>query len=473
MAVERLPKPAGAATGTRRHWVLVTAVLALAATTASSMQGIVLPIQSDLPALLDASREQTAWVVTATLLTSCVAGPIAGRLGDLFGKRRIAVALLLVLVVGSIVAALAQDVTTLIVGRALQGIAYGLTPLGFAMVGEIVPARRVPTSLAVISGGLAFGWAISLPLGALITQLFDWRWLFWMAVLVGLVDLLLVLAVVPAGRIRASGTVDVIGAVGLTAGITGVLLAVSQIGTWNGWWIAGCAAAGAVILVVWARYQWRASSPLVDLRTTLRRVVLLTNLSTVAAGFAYYACTISLPQLLELPATDGGAGLGLPLLGAGLVLAIGAVGEVAAAPLAAVFGTRFGGRPLMIAGALVMLAGYVLVLFLHTEVWHILVVGLVLGLGIGLSFAGMPMIIGRAVPVTETASANSVNALARTLGTTSASTVIAVILTTGIVQGGPAAGQPSPGAFLLSFALPAVVAAASAVLSLLAVRRPA
>ncbi len=98
---------------------------------------LVVPIQAKLPELLHADREDTAWVVTATLLAAAVITPIAGRLGDMYGKRRIVLALLATLVVGSAIAAL-DGPPGLVVGRALQGAVTGVVPLGISILRDVL-----------------------------------------------------------------------------------------------------------------------------------------------------------------------------------------------------------------------------------------------------------------------------------------------------------------------------------------------
>ena len=130
---------------------LIVAALAFAGMGASFMQTILLPIQSELPMLLNASRGDTAWVITITLLTGAICTPIAGRLGDMFGKRRIALLLLALLVTGSVVAALSSSAAFLIIGRGLQGMGLGVIPLGIALLRDLLPAERLGSAVALVS----------------------------------------------------------------------------------------------------------------------------------------------------------------------------------------------------------------------------------------------------------------------------------------------------------------------------------
>jgi len=128
----------------------IVAVLAIAGLASSFMFTLVVPIQSKLPELLDASREDTAWVVTSTLLAAAVITPISGRLGDMYGKRRIVLILLAVMVAGSVIAALSPGIVGVIVGRTLQGAIVGVVPLSISILRD---------------GGAEVSWIAASPAG--------------------------------------------------------------------------------------------------------------------------------------------------------------------------------------------------------------------------------------------------------------------------------------------------------------------
>ena len=119
----------------------VVAVLAFAGMCASFMQTLVIPIQGELPKLLNSDPANTAWVVTVTLLASAVAVPIAGKLGDMYGKRTIAIYLIAILGIGSLICALAPGLALIIVGRALQGMGMGIIPLGISLLRDVVDPK--------------------------------------------------------------------------------------------------------------------------------------------------------------------------------------------------------------------------------------------------------------------------------------------------------------------------------------------
>jgi MFS family permease len=409
-------------------WPIV-AVLAFAGACSSFMFTIVVPIQAELPELLDESREATAWVVTVTLLTAAITTPIAGRLGDLYGKRRIVLALIAVLILGSVIAGASQSLPVLLVGRALQGAVTGVIPLGIAILRDHLHEDRIAGAVALVSATLGFGGALGLPVSALIADNADWHLLFWLAAALGVVLFVLVAWLVPVSTLRTPGGFDLAGVVGLSIGLSGVLIALSQGDAW-GWTSAATLAfglGGLVVLVAWGWFELRLADPLVDLRVAARPPVLITNLASIAMGFAFFSSNISLPQLLELPG-DTGVGLGLPLLQASLVIMPAGLVMMAMSPVAARLTRLFGPRALLVAGAGAMVVAYSAALVASSEVWQIALVNALIGVGIGLGYAAMPILIMRAVPATETGAANGLNALMRSLGTSAAAAVMGAVL---------------------------------------------
>ncbi|MDQ1047812.1 MFS transporter [Streptomyces sp. V4I2] len=424
-----LPRPTddGEVAGPRANTVV--AVLAFGGIVVSLMQTLVIPIVPELPQLLNAPASDTAWAVTATLLAAAVAVPMMGRLGDMYGKRRMLLMSLVLLVAGSVTAALSDSLTPMIAGRVLQGMAGGVIPLGISIMRDELPAERLGSSTALMSASLGVGAALGLPAAALIADNFDWHMLFWSSAVMGAVALLLVLLLVPESKVRTGGRFDLVGGLGMAVGLVCLLLAISKGGDW-GWGsgtILGLFAAAVVVLLVWGWWELRTEQPLVDLRTTARRQVLFTNLASIALGFGMFAMSLVLPQLLQLPEATG-YGLGKSLLTAGLVMAPSGLVMMVIAPVSAALSKAKGPKVSLMLGALIVAAGYGLQILLMDEVWQFVMVSCVIGTGIGFTYGAMPALIMGAVPPSQTGAANSLNTLMRSIGTSVASAVAGVIL---------------------------------------------
>ncbi|QHA08459.1 MFS transporter [Streptomyces broussonetiae] len=407
----------------------VVAVLALGGIVVSLMQTLVIPIVPELPRLLHASASDAAWAVTATLLAAAVATPVMGRLGDMYGKRLMLLTSLVMLVAGSVTAALSDGLAPMVVGRALQGLASGVIPLGISIMRDELPAERLASATALMSASLGVGGALGLPAAALIADHYDWHVLFWTSAGLGAVVGVLVLLLVPESRVRTGGRFDLPGALGMAAGLICLLLGVSKGADW-GWrsgTTLGLFGAAVVVLLAWGLFELRTARPLVDLRTTARRQVLVTNLASVAFGFSMFAMSLVLPQLLQLPKATG-YGLGKSLLDAGLVMAPTGLVMMAMAPVSALISRTWGPKVTLMCGAVIVAAGYGLDIVLMHAVWELLVASCVIGAGIGFAYGAMPALIMGAVDPSETAAANSFNTLMRSIGTSTASAVAGVIL---------------------------------------------
>ncbi|MFD9035265.1 MFS transporter [Streptomyces sp. NPDC059567] len=408
----------------------VVGVLAFAGIVAALMQTLVVPLLGDLPRLFDTSASNASWVVTATLLAAAVATPVAGRLGDMYGKRRMLLVSVAPLVLGSVVCALSSSVVPMIVGRGLQGMGMGVVPLGISLLREVLPAERLGGSIALISASMGVGGALGLPFAAAVAENASWRVLFWVAAALSLAVGVLIGLLVPAGRTdSAPGRFDVPGALGLGSALVCLLLAVSKGSDW-GWGSAttlGLFGAAVVMLPAWGWWELRTAEPLVDLRVTARPQVLMTNGASILVGFAMYAQSLVVPQLLQLPEATG-YGLGQSMLAMGLWMAPAGLMMMVLAPLGAKLTAARGPKVTLAAGSLVIALGYASALPLMGSTGGLLVVTLVCNTGVGLAYGAMPALIMGAVPLSETASANSFNTLMRSIGSSVSAAVMGVVL---------------------------------------------
>ncbi|GAA4722647.1 MFS transporter [Isoptericola chiayiensis] len=447
--------------------VAVIAVLAFSSLCAALMQSLVIPIQSELPELLGTSPSTASWVVTATLLGGAVAMPVTGRLADMYGNKPVLVTSSVILLVGSLVCAISDSVGPVLIGRVLQGLAMGYIPVAISMVRQAAPPHLRNTAVAGVSATLGIGGAIGLPLAAWIAQDFDWHMLFWVSAALAAVMTLLTLVVVPHLRNAHPGRLDVVGALGLAVGLVGVLVGVSKGNDW-GWAEAstlGLIGGGLVVLLLWGRYELRHDDPLVDLRTSTRRPVLLTNIAAVLIGFGMMAQSIVVPQLLQMPEATG-YGLGQTILQAGLWMAPGGLMMMLFTPVSSRMLTRLGGRITLAVGASVLALGYVVATFLMDAPWQLMVASCVATAGVGIGYAAMPTLILNNVPTDESAASVGLNSLMRSMGTTVAGAVMAMVLTAQTVDLAPGVTIPAESSFTWCFVIGAVAAALGALVVL-------
>lgn len=451
----------------------LVAVLALAGIVVSLQQTTVVPLIPQFPHLLNAAASDTTWIVTATLLASAVATPVVGRLADMFGKRRMLLLCVVILVIGSAISASSDTLTPLIVGRALQGLAAGVVPLGISLMRDELPADRLGSATAMMSASLGVGGALGLPLSSLLAEVADWHVMFWASAGLGIVVIGLVLLVVPESAQRAGGRFDLLGAVLLSITLVCLLLVVSMGSSW-GWGGATTLTLiglGVLSLAIWVWWELRTRQPLVDLRVSRRRQVLLTNIASAVFGFSMFAMSLVFPQLLQLPASTG-YGLGQSILVAGLVMAPGGLCMMGMSPVSARISRVSGPRTTLMVGAFVVAVGYTFGVLFHGSVIELVISSIVISSGVGLAYGAMPSLVMAAVPVNQTAAANSLNNLMRAVGTSSASAVAGVLLASLTVPIGGAM-VPSENSFRLVMGLAAGAALVALAITAFIPRRQA
>lgn len=445
---------------------LAVAVLASAGIASSITQTMVTPLIPQLPGIFDTSASNTAWIITATLLAAAVAVPISGRLGDLFGKRRMLLILALPLILGSIVCAMAPTVEVMIVGRALQGLGSGIVPLGIAMLRDLVPKERLSSAIATASATLGVGGAIGMPISAAVIDFANWRALFYGSAVVTLLVVVAIWKLIPALPAGAAGQrFDWLGAIGLGIGLISLMLAVSKGSSWG--WAApltlGLFGMAALTLLLWGIWETRTKDPLVDLRTAVIPRVLLTNIASIFVGFGMYASMLVMPQILQLPSQTG-YGLGQSILAAGLWMAPGGLMMLVLSPVGGRLSDARGPKFTLVLGVSVIAVGYCLTLLGMGSAWSLMLTSLVINGGVALAYGAMPAIIMGAVPRSETAAANGFNTLMRSLGTTTGAAVIGLVLAQMTTDFG-GASLPSESGFRMALILGAGISVVAAILA--------
>lgn len=449
------------------HPSVLIFMLCAAGVSVSLMQTLIIPVLPELPMLLNTSAANTSWAITATLLTAAVATPVFGRLGDMYGPKRVLIACALCLIAGSLLAAVTTSLLPLIIGRGLQGFGMPIIPLGISVLRSCVPPEKVGAAMGMMSASLGVGGALGLPMAAAIAQYWDWHVLFWFATGLGVGALLLFVFLVPRLPARSGDRFDPLGTVLLAAGLVTLLLPISKGAIWGWTSTVTLVLFGSSVLIfaIFAWCQLRMSSPIVDLRTTLRRPVLTTNLASIGVGMSLFGMSLIAPQVLELPSATG-YGLGQTMLQTGLWMAPGGVAMMLTSPVAARVAARRGPKFTLVVGCVIIAGAYLAGLQLLSSPPRLVVFSVLISIGVGFAFSSMPALINAAVPMSETAAANGINSLARALGTSISSAVIGAVLS-GMTMTFAGHEVPTLAAFRTALIAAACAATLAALLALL------
>jgi EmrB/QacA subfamily drug resistance transporter len=453
----------------RQHYGLTLAVLATSALAYALSQTMVAPALPEIQRQLDTTTTQVTWVLTVYLLTASIATPIVGRLGDMFGKERVLLYVLVTFGAGSLVGALSHTIGLLVLARAIQGVGGAIFPLAFGIIRDEFPRERVATGIGLISATFGIGGGGGLVLSGLIVDNLDYEWIFWLGLIVIAGAAVATYLFVPESPVKSPARIDWTGAALLAGGLACLLLGVSEGNGW-GWGsprTLGLFAASAVLLVIWVRFELHVPQPLVDMQMMRMRPVWTTNLVGLLVGFGMFGSFILIPQLVEQPLRTG-YGFGATVTQAGIYMLPSAAVMLVAGPIAGVLASRHGPRLPLLLGTLLCSAAFAVLAVLHTERWHIYLTGTLMGVGIGFAFASMANLIVDAVDQSQTGVATGINTIMRTIGGSLGGQVSASIVAGSVLT---ATGLPSEDGFTAAFALSAV-AVLVAFFAALAIPRP-
>ncbi|EGD54929.1 MFS transporter [Gordonia neofelifaecis] len=407
----------------------LTPALIYAALTTSVVSSLGMLLVPSISAEMGVGVGAAQWMLTINLMVGAVATPIMGRLGDGPHTRRLLLVSLSVILAGSVIAAAAPVFPVFLIGRALQGLSYGIVPVTIVLARRHLSTVEVDPAISSLSVTVATGLGIGYPLTGVIASLADFRAAFWFAAVFVATAIAVVWRLVPESEPRRTGPAfDVVGATLLSIGLAALLTAVSQGPNW-GWFsppTLGTAFLAVCALVAWTAVELRSSHPLINLHVLRQSDVLLANATAIGLGATLYMSLSTASIIAQAPSTTG-YGIGLPLFWAGFVMLPLSIGSLA--------GNRFVRRlgpnsttAMLPAGATLMAVAAVMLAVTSDQLWEILLGMALFGLGMGAAYAAMPTLIARNVAISEVGSAVSFNQVLRTVGGALGSAVVGAVL---------------------------------------------
>lgn len=466
--------------GTRTHPSLTLFLLAVAAVSYILQQTLVVPALTTIQRDLDTSTTWATWIFTGFLLSSAVATPLMGKLGDTYGKKRLLVISLAVFLIGTLLAATANSIAMLIAARLIQGAGGAVFPLSFGIIRDELPPARVGMGLGLLSATFGVGGGIGLVMSGVILESLDWQWLFWIGAMPVVVALVLVWRLIPESPVRTPSRLDWQGALTLSGGLVALLLALSEGESWG--WLSPLTLSvfvlALLLVIAWVLVELRVSEPMIDIRIMRDRTVFWTNTVAVLSGFAMFGTFLLVPTLVQMPAglppelaSLVDYGFGASVIVAGLYLLPASLVMLVVGPLGGLAERRVGARRVTITGLCVLSIGGLLLALTHDSGWQIVIAMSFVGTGVGLAFAMMAKLVVDAVEPSVTGVAMGMNTVMRTIGGVIGGQIGAAVLSARVIPGTP--GIPDESAFTTTFLIAAGAAAVGAVASLLIPHRTA
>ncbi|MFE5918101.1 MFS transporter [Streptomyces sp. NPDC056468] len=442
--------------------------LGMLAVATGALESVVTPTLPLLQRELDMSPAEGALLSIVLLITGALITPVAGKLGDRYGGKRVLIRLMAVVSAGGLVSALAPNLPVLLLGQVLQGAMVGALPLSFILVREHLPAGESKVAIGVVSGLFVGGGMAGTLSAGPVAEGLSRHWMFALPTIAVIGATLLVNRLMPhdlpgrSGRSGAAG-VDWPG-LGLLSGTLVTLMLVLALAPDIA---AQPLVLGALLVVLaafvtgWIAVERRAAEPMVDLRMLARPSVwkscVLTFVICVGTAVPVYL----VPQLFAVSSDEYGFGAGATEIG--FYLLPGAVAASLAGPLGGIGARRFGSRAVVTAGIVIMAAGLIALAAVHTEVWHLVIGKMMIALANGLCVTALVTSTATTVEQSDTGIATSLVLVTRVLGYAVGVQVSGAILTAGTPSG---SDVPAESAFVTGF----VIAGAVTALCLLVVR---
>ncbi|MEU4245573.1 MDR family MFS transporter [Actinoplanes sp. NPDC026619] len=396
------------------RWTLLGVMLAMLLAMLDNMVvGTAMPtIVGDLGGL-----EHIAWVVTAYTLTTAISTPIWGKFGDLYGRKHVFLAAIVVFLAGSGLAGAAHTMTELIGFRALQGIgAGGLGAGAFALIATLVPPRERGRYQGMTASVMALGTIGGPLLGGVVTEHLGWRWAFYLNLPLGALALVWCALMLKLPVTRVQARIDWAGIGLLTAAIGALTLGATWGGStypWGSWPVVSLLAGAAVFAIAFVASQRRAVEPVLPLRIfTGHRNFPLALAVITAAGVVMFGCSLYLPLFQQTVQHASAANSGLLLLP--LMIPVVVMSQIAGRRMTAT--GRYKIFPVLGAGFLIAGTGLLATMTVHTSRTTTSCYMALIGVGLGFTMQMATTIAQNSVEMRDMGTASAATNLFRTLG---------------------------------------------------------
>ncbi len=417
--------------GVDRGVMAVFAGLMLGSLIASLNLTLVAPAMPTIVAELGGLADYT-WIPISAMLASTVIVPIAGKLSDIYGRKPLYMTGVIVFALGSALSGLAPNFWFLVFARFVQGAGMGfLMPLSQAIIGDIISPRERGKYQGMMGASFGLASIVGPAAGGFITQYYSWRWLFFVNIPFAALTLLVVAFYMHVPNERRKHRIDVMGSITLSLGVSAVLLATVWGGSqfaWDSWQIIGLYSAGAVLLIAFAWFETRAEEPVLPLHLWKSGIFTFSNIASIGVAMTMFGTIYFLPVFVQgvigNSVTNSGAIL-VPMLVAMIITSIGS-GQLI---------SRTGRyKMVLIAGMLLMIAGYALLaqLDIHSTNQQVIVAMIVIGLGLGTSMQTYTLVVQNSVSRHDMAVATSATQLSRSIGAAIGLAVLGTILSQGM-----------------------------------------
>lgn len=411
------------------HGILLIIIMAILGLMTIFVETMLVPGLPGIARDLSAQTSDLAWVLVAYTLAGAITIPIVGKLGEMYGRKPLLLAIMFVYIIGLMGAAISWDLLSLVVFRTVQGVGMGAVTLLMGMAMDILPPRMVPVGIGLIGAMLGVGAATGMVGGGVLISFIGWKEAFWVVLPIVALLSFIVHRIVPDKQVRHPTRMDVPGSMLLGFGILTFLLLLSQ-GAYWGWessLTVGLFVCAVLFFAAFIVREKRCNDPIVRLELLKNRNILVAYISMFFIGLAMFMLYQTLPFFLGEPVANGGFGKADQVI-IGLFLLPNALGQLVASPLGGKLGLRFGHWQILAAGLVIAAVGFIGLALLRTSEVGVILAVAVFGVGIGMASTGNTNTISCVCSKDNFGSTTAVNSMILTIGMSVGPVLAALIL---------------------------------------------
>ncbi|MGH3654458.1 MFS transporter [Glutamicibacter sp.] len=395
-----------------------------------------------LPSMMHEFNVDTAaigWAATAFLLVAAASAAVCGRLGDMYGRKKLLAIVLAISVVGSIISFTFGSLEGVILGRALQGVAGATLPLCLGLARQELPQDKVPNVIALIAGSSFLAGAGGNLIAGVLLQLGNWKALFVVSGIMGAVAALMVVFLLkssPLARGPVRG-IDYVGGLLFAPAVALVLYGLTNASAWGllDGKTLGFVLGGLAVAAIWVWWELRVQNPMINLRLMKSNKMALTQLCTAVLGIGpLVAVGILTPLILLAPATDP-AGLGVSPAVGGLVIFSAATLSFIGSPFSGKVAAAVGARRALLIGIVISFIGYSMMFWADNTLLTFIINTYVIAIGVMFAYTAFPNLVAESVPLENTSEGMGINTVTRTIFMAVGTTVLTMALASSTVEG--------------------------------------
>lgn len=458
----------------KRYAYGILAILSALVLIVMYIEGMLTPSLPSIAQSFGVNVAQVSLVLSAYLVTGVALSPIVGKMGDLLGKKKIMTAVLIIYAVCVSITGFSPDFYFMVIARAFQGIGITILPLGMSIMREQFPRDMIPKSQALLSAMFGVGFAISLPLGAFISNDYGWRMTYHTSIpFIIILTIISVLYIKESRFRRPEVKIDFTGSAILAISLAMIVIALSEGSLW-GWTstlFLSVIFTGFIFLIPMYIYEKRylknGGEPVFDFPLLKERNVMVPNFVLALSGLGMFLAMQALSYRFETPKPYG---FGLDILDTGLSLVPFALGLIFLAPITARASIRFGVKPVAVIGSVVTAIGFLFESSVSTF-YVSLVYEFFIGAGLSILNASVINLLILTVSSKNMALATSMNSTFRSLGSTLGAPIAGAVLSaftiSVVVSGNHIFSFPDNTSYHIVFVISSVVFLIAAVINMM------